>query len=472
MPNFGAAVRLNKIPITGIVPEKTTTAPSGPVDGQLWTDTSASPNVLRVYNSTSISWDPWLKIGTAAGTAADGATVLVKANNLSDLASAATARTNLGLGTAATTNTGTGATNTILGNDARLSDTRTPSAGSVVDASVAAGAAIAESKLNLATDAAAGTGSRRTLSLTSATAAMPGGSTLNAIATANAATAAVNLNGQKITGLGAPSAASDAARLQDVQTSAAGIDSKPSVRVASTGNLTVASGIVNGAVIDGVTVATGDRVLLKNQTTAAENGVYVAVASGAAGRDTDAITPNSLWFVEEGTTQGDTSWWVTNNGVISLGTTALVISQFAGPTTYTGTTNRVTVTGTVIDISGSYVGQASITTLGTIGTGVWNGTAVAVAYGGTGATTAAAARTNLAASGIGYAATLGAITAGTPLVVTHNLNTQDVIAQVRDASTNEYVFLDVINASTTTVTVTSGINYGASALRIVVLPVS
>ena len=68
-------------------------------------------------------------------TTAAGA--LVAASNLSDLASASTARTNLGLGTAAVANTGTGAAEVILGNDARLTDTRTPSAASIVDAMIA-----------------------------------------------------------------------------------------------------------------------------------------------------------------------------------------------------------------------------------------------------------------------------------------------------------------------------------------------
>ncbi len=71
------------------------------------------------------------------GPAADTSALLVKANNLSDLTSASTARTNLGLGTAAVADTGTGASNVILGNDSRLTDTRTPTAASIVDAMIA-----------------------------------------------------------------------------------------------------------------------------------------------------------------------------------------------------------------------------------------------------------------------------------------------------------------------------------------------
>lgn len=99
------------------------------------------------------------------------------------------------------------------------------------------------------------------------------------------------------------------------------------------------------------------------------------------------------------------------------------------------------------------------------------GTDIAVSDGGTGASTAAGARTNLNVPQRGYAAHLTAVVAGTPLIVTHNLGTQDVIAQVRDTSSNEYVYLDIINASTNTVSVTSGVSYAANALRIVILPV-
>lgn len=466
MANFVQAIRLNKLPVVGLVPEKSGTAPSAPVTGQLWCDTSVTPNVVRFYDGTT--WQPWVQIGTTAGTAADASTVVLKANNLSDLANITTARTNLGLGTAATTNTGTGATNTILGSDARLSDTRTPTAGSVVDASVAAGAAIAESKLALATDAAAGVGSRRTLSITSTTAAMPGGTRLDQIATSNPATAPVDFNSQRGINVGAPVNPNDVARLIDVQNSAAGIDSKPSVRLLAT----TQRALTGLAAIDGVTPVAGDRILLAGQTAPAENGVYIA-AAGAWARAGDSINPNSTWFVEEGTANHDTVWWVTTDGAIVVGTTALVISQFSGGATYTAGTG-IALSAGQISISGTYAGQASITTVGTLVAGALGAgfTTITVAQGGTGATTAAAARTNLGAPQLGYAATLGAVAAGTPLTVTHNLGTQDVIAQVRDASTNEYVYLDVINASANTVTITAGVAYGANALRIVVIPVA
>ena len=130
-----------------------------------------------------------------------------------------------------------------------------------------------------------------------------------------------------------PSNATDAATKAYVDTITFPMDLKGSVRVASTANIAIASALTNTAVIDGVTVTTGDRVLLKNQTTTSQNGIYVVVASGAASRSTDAdvsaeVTPNMFVFVEEGTANGDTQWVLTTNAPITLGTTALTFSQF------------------------------------------------------------------------------------------------------------------------------------------------
>lgn len=86
------------------------------------------------------------------------------------------------------------------------------------------------------------------------------------------------------------------------------------VKGASTANLTVASAVVNGLVADGVTYATGDRILLKNQTTPAENGVYVVAASGAASRASDWAAGDSVVGfgvrVYNGTAGANTVWAV------------------------------------------------------------------------------------------------------------------------------------------------------------------
>lgn len=252
-------------------------------------------------------------------------------------------------------------------------------------------------------------------------------------------TAPVAFNSQRATGLLDPVAAQDGATKNYVDSVASGLDVKASVRVASTVNVVVATGTL--IAVDGVTVVAGDRVLLKNQTTASENGVYVASA-GAWARSTDnntsALMPSGAFvFTEQGTSQAATGWVLSTQSPITLGTTALVFTQFSGAGTYAaglglqltgnsfsvlGTANRISVSGTGVDISAAYVGQASITTVGTIGTGIWQGTAVGVAFGGTGATTAAAARTNLGAT----TKITGTITGNgslTSFSFTHNLAT-------------------------------------------------
>jgi phage-related tail fiber protein len=217
-----------------------------------------------------------------------------------------------------------------------------------------------------------------------------------------APTAAVGLNSQKITGLADPTVPQDAATKAYVDGVAQGLDAKASVHVATTANITL-SGIQT---IDGVLLVADDRVLVKNQTTTTQNGIYVA-AAGAWSRAADADTWNELisafTFVEEGTTQADTGWVSTTNAGGTLGVTAVSFVQFSSAGTYLagngltltgstfdvgGTSGRITVSADAIDIASTYVGQNTITTLGTISTGTWNATAIGVVYGGLGLTAA------------------------------------------------------------------------------------
>ena len=143
-----------------------------------------------------------------------------------------------------------------------------------------------------------------------------------------APTAAVALNSQRITGLADGTGATDAVTKQQLDAVSAGLSWKDSVRVASTTNLTLSG----TQTIDDISVIAGDRVLVKNQTTASQNGIYV-VAAGAWSRATDADTAaeleGSAVFVEEGTTNADSGWTMTTDNP-TLGTTSLVWSQFSG----------------------------------------------------------------------------------------------------------------------------------------------
>jgi len=479
MPDFRSAIKANKIPVQGIVPEKSGTAPTAPVTGQQWVDTSVTPNVTKQWDGTS--WVPMVIYpGTAAGTYAAGNDTRITGaeqtankgavNGYAGLdANQKVAIANLPVAASGASS----ATNIVRADDSRLSDNRTTIDASVTGGPAATGVKIAQNTItddNVSAtnkDGLAAEPSMRTLG-TGAQQAMAGNTRLDQISVPSAA---VDFNGQRQTNVGAPLNPTDGARLVDIETARAGIDSKPSVRARSSTNVTVSS---PGSTIDGVTAAVGDRYLLTAQTTTTENDIWVYNGSAVAmTRSADTLNANSFVFVEEGTS-ADQQWVLTTNNPITRGTTALVWTQFGagGGGSYTGTANRITVTANAIDIASTYVGQSSITTLGTITTGVWTGTAIAVANGGTGATTAAAARTNLGVAQRGFAADLGALTAGVDLTVTHNLGTDDVIIQVKEiAAPKKVVEIDFATPTVNTVTVRSDIAVAANALRIAILPV-
>jgi hypothetical protein len=188
-------------------------------------------------------------------------------------------------------------------------------------------------------------------------------------------TGAIAMGTNKITGLGTPTDATDAATKSYVDSAAQGIDWKASVRAATTANVTLASDLENGDTLDGVTLATGDRVLVKNQSTGSQNGIYVVKVSGAPDRSTDAdtgaeLTSNFAVFVEEGTVNADQGYVLTNDGAITVGTTALTFTQFTGlgqvvagdGLSKTGNTLNVTA-GTGITITGDAVTNSGVVSI-------------------------------------------------------------------------------------------------------------
>jgi hypothetical protein len=235
-------------------------------------------------------------------------------------------------------------------------------------------------------------------------------------------TGTVDVGSKRITSLADPSQSQDAATKAYVDAVKTGLDVKDSVRAATVSTLSVTySGVgktlTNGGtlaalVIDGVTLSVGDRVLVKDQTTSSQNGIYTVTDAGSGSvawimtRAIDfdntpgiEITSGLFTFVEEGATNSDSGWVLTTNGTITLDSTGLTFAQFSGAGQITagsgmtktgntldviGTANRITVNADSVDIASTYVGQTSIVTLGTIGTGVWQGTIVNPTYGGTG----------------------------------------------------------------------------------------
>lgn len=302
-----------------------------------------------------------------------------------------------------------------------------------------------------------------------------------------------------------PTDAAHAATKGYVDAARQGLDVKQSVRAATTGPVLLASGLEAGDTIDtNVTLVAGNRVLVKDQATASENGIYVVQETGAAVRATDAngtadtgtVSGGTFTFVEEGSVNADSGWVVSSNGAITVGTDAMNWVQFSGAGSITagdgltkdgntinavGTTNRIDVTANSIDIASTYVGQSSITTLGTIVTGVWNGTDVAVADGGTGSGTASGARTNLAETPTSGQTTSTAVLARvvhqacaassvgvSTTTVTHNFNTKNVTVQVYQVSTGETVNCDIVRSSVDAVVVTMNGTISADDFHIVV----
>ena len=300
----------------------------------------------------------------------------------------------------------------------------------------------------------------------------------------------VDLNNQNITNLANPVNPQDAATKAYVDAARSGLDVKQSVRVATTSALPawtffdgVLTGTSNGAlVIDGVTLGVEDRILVKNEAgeDAAYNGIWKVVNTGNGSsayslvRTDDAntsaeVTAGLFTFVTEGTVNADSGWVLASNDTITLGVTVLSFVQFSGAGQITagngltktgntidavGTDNRITVNADSIDIASTYVGQTSITTLGTITTGAWNGSVIPVAYGGTNASTALGARQNLGAT-TKYATTLTGNGSTTSYTVTHNLDTLDVNVMVYDtlSGNNDVVYPEVRVSTNNTVTI-------------------
>ena len=167
-------------------------------------------------------------------------------------------------------------------------------------------------------------------------------------------TAAVSMATYKITNLGAPTDNTDAATKAYVDSVTEGLHIHESVVAATTVNINLANAVEAGDTLDGITLAEGNRILVKNQTTQSENGIYVVQASGQPTRATDFDTASEVdsgdyVFVYSGTANGATSWVQTNRPA-TIGTDAINFTQFSGAGTY-GAGNGLTLTGTTFSIN-------------------------------------------------------------------------------------------------------------------------
>lgn len=252
-------------------------------------------------------------------------------------------------------------------------------------------------------------------------AAASGNNSVNLVPTGTGTVDAAN---KRITSVAEPTQSTDAATKNYVDAVKTGLDPKDSVRVATTAALTATysngasgvgatltnSGTQAAITIDSSVLTVGQRVLVKDQASALQNGIYSVTTVGSAStnwvltRTVDAdqdpeVTPGAFTFVEEGTINGNNGFVCTTTGTITIGTTGISWVQFSGAgqviagdgltktgntLNAVGTSNRITISADAIDIASTYVGQTSITTLGTITSGTWNAGVVAGQYGGTG----------------------------------------------------------------------------------------
>jgi hypothetical protein len=148
-----------------------------------------------------------------------------------------------------------------------------------------------------------------------------------------------------------------------VNDAVAGLRTRIICEAATTANVTLSSDLQNGDTIDGVTLATGDQVLVKDQSTASQNGIYTVVSSGTASRSTDfdAIGELSgqMVIINQGSTNDNTIWLCTTNNTVTLDSDSIAFTKITpsnvGDVTLTGTqtlTNK-TITSPIIDGNGA-----------------------------------------------------------------------------------------------------------------------
>lgn len=405
-----------------------------------------------------------------------------------------------------------------------LSNATSIASGVIVNADINASAAIALSKLATDPLARANHTGSQTASTISDLSTVVQGYRLDQFA---APTSALNANSQRITSVADPQNAQDAATKNYVDATKTGLAFKDPVRAATTANITLSGGAPS--TLDGITLAANDRVLVKNQTTASQNGIYVVTTLGTGANGTwtragDAdnspsgeVEAGLYVYVEEGTTNGSTSFVLSTANPITLGTTSLTFTKFSGTGQLTAGTG-ISISGNSISVASNYAGGSSIATLGTVTTGTWSATNIglnkggtnaaltaanggivystasamaitsagtagqallsggagaptwgtlAVAAGGTGATTAAGARTNLGAVGK-YSVDVGNGSA-TAITVTHNLNTLDVQVFVYTKSDGSQVIPDVTVSTVNAVIVTFATAPTTNQYRVVVV---
>ena len=176
----------------------------------------------------------------------------------------------------------------------------------------------------------------------------------------------VAITGGSVTGLGSPSSSSDAATKNYVDDAVAGLRTRTIAECATTANVNLSNGLEAGDSIDGITLVAGDRVLVKDQSTASENGLYLAVSSGAASRDPEhdsiAELSGGMVVVNQGTANDNKIFLCTTDSTGSIGSTSITYTQVTPSNTGTVTSIGISDGGA----SEFTVGSSPVTSSGNI----------------------------------------------------------------------------------------------------------
>lgn len=259
----------------------------------------------------------------------------------------------------------------------------------------------------------------------------------------------LDLQLQKIVNLADGTAPTDAVTKAQLDAMFRGLKWKNSVKAASTGNV---SALTGAQTIDTISLVAGDRVLLKDQTAASANGIYV-VATGAWTRATDfddnvEVSSGAAIPVEQGSANGDSVQILTTDGAITVGTTSLVFTRLGGSgVSYTaGPNGGLTLSGSAFSIlldsgSGLVLGAAGIK----IDT------------------------TQFASLGVPLKFAQDVPAGSTSATITHNRNNVDVIVQVIDKATGVVILHSEGSRTVNTVVLTFAVAPTTGQYRVIVL---